>query len=631
MNREDYIELYKQNTNSGFFTQERYVKKNYPEIYKDIFVFKEENEIDPLNFRELYNSYVTGEIFRRPKTQKEFIDFHTKFKENNKTTAVICSERYIKGNFPEVYSDMFVFRDMNKLEPQDFSDLLLYYLNDVKEQNRCVTCGKPMHYYSVIACSKKCLKSHDANEIRMGKIKQTLIDRYGADNTLAGEKAKKKYNETLKKNYGVTGSPFASKEVRDKAKETLQKNYGVDNPSFSPEIVEKIRVKVQNAYDTRKEEIKDKVKATNLIRYGNSNYMLSDKCYEYHENLFIEKIKIYNSDKLISINYNDREATFICEHGHEYTININALYNRYSSNVTICTICNPINTTSSIKETQLYEWCSLYNECIASYRKINGKEIDIFIPSLNLGIEFNGIYWHSDKFKSSTSHLDKTALFKEHGIRLIHIMENDWDNLEKREIIKGRLLNLFNIGQIHIGARECIIKEIDNKIAREFLDKNHIQGFIQSSLYIGLYYKDEIIGCLTVGKRNIGKNSSDSYELLRSCTKIGYNISGGFSKMFKYALKKLPGDYVSYADRCWGEGESYKYAGFEFSHYSAPNYWYYIDGIKYHRSSFMKHKLVEMGYDKNKTEFQIMDEDVKAFRVYDCGNAVWKYKMNKNG
>jgi hypothetical protein len=43
----------------------------------------------------------------------------------------------------------------------------------------------------------------------------------------------------------------------------------------------------------------------------------------------------------------------------------------------------------------------------------------------------------------------------------------------------------------------------------------------------------------------------------------------------------------------------------------------------------MKHKLVEMGYDANKTEFQIMDEDVKAHRIYDCGNAVWKYKYKK--
>lgn len=612
MNREDYIELYKQNTNSGFFTQERYVKKNYPEIYKDIFVFKEENEIDPLNFRELYNSYVTGEIFRRPKTQKEFIDFHTKFKENNKTTAVICSERYIKGNFPEVYSDMFVFRDMNKLEPQDFSDLLLYYLNDVKEQNRCITCGKPMHYYSIIACSKKCLKSHDANEIRMGKIKQTLIDRYGADNTLAGEKAKKKYNETLKKNYGVTGSPFASKEVRDKAKETLQKNYGVNNPSFSPEISNKISNSLKNLSEEDKYISIQKRKQTTFERYGEYTTFCTAAQKKFKDNI----IKKYGVDSTFKIHPDTAHKAIL------------GMLKYFKD--------NDIEYRSSL-EVELYNWLSSYIECIPSYRKLY-KEIDIFIPSHNIGIEFDGVYWHSDKFKSANYHLNKTELCKKNNIKLIHIWEYDWLNNNTQNIIKGRILNMLNINQIRIGARECIIKEIDKKIARDFLDKNHIQGFIGSSLYIGLYYKDEIVGCLTIGKRNISKNSSntfDSYELLRSCTKIGYNISGGFSKMFKYALKKLPGDYVSYADRCWGEGESYKYAGFEFSHYSAPNYWYYINSNntikKYHRSAFMKCKLVEMGYDKNKTEFQIMDEDVKAFRVYDCGNAVWKYKMNKNG
>jgi len=64
--------------------------------------------------------------------------------------------------------------------------------------------------------------------------------------------------------------------------------------------------------------------------------------------------------------------------------------------------------------------------------------------------------------------------------------------------------------------------------------------------------------------------------------------------------------------------------------YSKPNYWYFLENKRYHRYTFNKQKLIKMGYDKNKTEFQIMNE-IKAFRVYDCGNAIWEYIINKNG
>ena len=134
---------------------------------------------------------------------------------------------------------------------------------------------------------------------------------------------------------------------------------------------------------------------------------------------------------------------------------------------------------------------------------------------------------------------------------------------------------------------------------------------------------------MSIGKRKIGKNKDvSSFEILRFCNKIGVNVQGAFSKLFSYICKTYPGDYISYADLSWGEGNVYKHAGFEFIKYSSPNYWYFIDNKRFHRYTYRKSELVKLGYDSNKTEFQIMNEDVKSLRVYDCGNAVWKY-INK--
>ena len=48
------------------------------------------------------------------------------------------------------------------------------------------------------------------------------------------------------------------------------------------------------------------------------------------------------------------------------------------------------------------------------------RSLDIFIPSLQLAIEYDGIYYHRN---TSSSDMQKTSLCRDHGINLIHIQE----------------------------------------------------------------------------------------------------------------------------------------------------------------------------------------------------------------
>ncbi len=69
-------------------------------------------------------------------------------------------------------------------------------------------------------------------------------------------------------------------------------------------------------------------------------------------------------------------------------------------------------------------------------------ELDIYIPSHNIAIEYDGLYWHSNKFKPNNYHLNKTELCEKKGIQLIHIFENEW--VYEQDLVKKRLWNLFN-------------------------------------------------------------------------------------------------------------------------------------------------------------------------------------------
>lgn len=87
--------------------------------------------------------------------------------------------------------------------------------------------------------------------------------------------------------------------------------------------------------------------------------------------------------------------------------------------------------------------------------KCNGRfrEIDIYIPSLKIGIEYNGSAFHctkNSKFnhnKSKYYHQEKFLLAKENGIRLITIFDKDY--LENKESVLERIKYIITIGDIN--------------------------------------------------------------------------------------------------------------------------------------------------------------------------------------
>jgi hypothetical protein len=193
------------------------------------------------------------------------------------------------------------------------------------------------------------------------------------------------------------------------------------------------------------------------------------------------------------------------------------------------------------------------------------------------------------------------------------------------------ILNKLNKTENKVFARKCQVKEIDdNNIVREFLNNNHIQGYINSKIKIGLFYENELVSLMTFGDRRIsmGKKITNEgeYEMLRFCNKINFNIIGGASKLFKYFVKNYnPQEITTYADRSFSQGKLYEKLGFKFIKNTQPNYYYVIGRKRYHRFNFRKDRLVKEGYDPNKTEHEIMLER-KIYRIYDSGNLKFIYK-----
>ena len=294
--------------------------------------------------------------------------------------------------------------------------------------------------------------------------------------------------------------------------------------------------------------------------------------------------------------------------------------------------CPKCSVNKSYAEQEIAEFVkqNYSGEIINGYRGFDGqKEIDIYLPDLKVGFEYNGLLWHSTKYTNKTNIYDKLNIAENMGIRLVNIFEDEW--LEKKEICKSRILNLLG-KSTKIYARKCVVKEITYKEAQHFLNTNHIQGSVPSKHNIALVQNGEIVSVMTFGslRKNLGASHKDGhFELLRFCNKLNTTVIGGASRLFKYFIKAYkPFEILSYADRRWSQGDLYEKLGFKFMNDTKPNY-FYIDGkrqVRINRFNFRKNILIEKyNCPKEMTEVEFC-HSMGFYQVFDCGSKkyIWR-------
>ncbi len=299
-----------------------------------------------------------------------------------------------------------------------------------------------------------------------------------------------------------------------------------------------------------------------------------------------------------------------CPIGHEYNIKFYKFMQGRR-----CPVCNTILCCSK-GETELQEWLSQYMDIKTNDRTIiKPLELDIVIPSKKIAIEYNGLYWHSErKGKDRNYHLNKYNLCKDQGYRLIQVWENEW--LTKQDIVKSIILNAIGKHTNKIHGRKCIIRTILPKEARPFYDSNHIQGF-KGGEHHGLYYRGDLVSLMTINSLNI---------LERFTNKRNTIVHGAFTKLLKSFANIA--DLVTFADLRYFTGDVYKNNGFIFKYNSQPNFWYFRNSNDvYSRQQYQKYKLSNKldNYDDSKTAYYNMLNN--GFnRIWDCGNMKYVYK-----
>lgn len=262
---------------------------------------------------------------------------------------------------------------------------------------------------------------------------------------------------------------------------------------------------------------------------------------------------------------------------------------------------------------------------------MNKFELDIYVPKENIAIEYNGLYWHSTEYKDKNYHRDKRRMAESLGIRLIQIWDDDY--IKNKELILEKIRYILKKEDIkRVYARLCYIKNIDIKVYKEFMNRNHIQGADNPKYRLGLFKDDQLVAALGLSLPNISRyrfKKDNEFEISRYSTEQGYSIDGGFSKLIKfiknnYEFEKL----YSYADLDIVDKNNniYLKTGFEEEHECDPHFYWNINNEKVGRFKFRKQLLYKKfkDVDMSKTEEQIMKEK-GIYKVWNSGLIKYSY------
>ena len=264
-----------------------------------------------------------------------------------------------------------------------------------------------------------------------------------------------------------------------------------------------------------------------------------------------------------------------------------------------------------------------------------------------MGIEYNGIYWHSDERVDKSYHLHKYKLAKQQGIQLIQIWEDDWLQQPQRviETLANKLHATRNLADVQqytrpvpptIFARKLTFQPIPSVLAREILEEHHIQGPVTATYHFGLIDITTNIAYAVLSVRSPSNNArmrrkEGEWEIQRYATSA--HIPGGFSKCLKHATAFIKErhtltKWISFSANDISDGTMYEVNGFTIDGEIPPNYSYaggFTNNKRVPKERFQKAKFKStpgLKYEEGLTERELARLN-HLYRIYDAGKIRW--------
>lgn len=230
---------------------------------------------------------------------------------------------------------------------------------------------------------------------------------------------------------------------------------------------------------------------------------------------------------------------------------------------------------------------------------LHGREIDIYVPSLALGVEFHGLMWHKDKDPSY--HLYKAVEAEKQGVFLIQIFEDEW--LKKKALVVDLLRKVLGKYR-EIPLQDCTLLKLSEKEASEFFEGSHLLGYpSEATLSLGLSYKNELIYAAAI------QETENSWIILRDAHRRTLKVEKALSAICSALLNKKEKLIRAVIDRRLSDGKDFKEIGFKELKATPPNVYYSCD---------LEQRILESKLPVELRE----NKDIEWYKYYDAGNKI---------
>lgn len=487
----------------------------------------------------------------------------------------------------------------------------------------------------------------------LNKRKATNIERYGFENAMQNNDIKQRcfdggggWNQDVIKNTKLAKYSDPYYNNHNKVKDELKEKFNVINVSQISEVKEKIKQTWKNKSKEDISRFVKKLQATKLEKYGNANYVNGNAIsISLKSKSLLEKQEIVNKRKLTMlskygvshakqrhltneeieiISSKDNLEQFIIKNNIKHFFQLENLLPNLSQSyigkkIHEYNLDNYIEYLTSSSKYEI-EIANVLEDYHISYIRndrnvINPLELDFYIPEYDLAIEFNGTYWHSAYYKDKTYHYNKSKLCEDKGIRLIHIWEHEWENDKQKSILINMILTACQKSKT-IYARKCKIVIKDSNDMKEFFETNNIQGFRPGKMSICLEYDNEIVMAYQMGFNFFGKGKYE-WEVIRGATKLGYNVVGGASKIWKF-FKEIynPQSCVYYVDYNYFTGSSVLKLDSNFR---------FIKSQPGFKNWYVEENIIKNRDPKNHNKVKELEKEGKVIPIYNSGTKVYVY------
>lgn len=439
------------------------------------------------------------------KLDKEIINYLT-----NGTDKLI-SQRCLKATLVKRnYYDYLMQRYSDNVT-NTHNEVIYRLYNNIEKVPTCKICGNPVKFtnnkYSSYCCAK--CRNNDPEVLKKNKegVSKALKNAYQNK----GNEIKEKRRNTLSEKYGESvksSSPFAYSKVQSQIKTTLEKRYGVKNifelKEYRGDVKKRFREKSVKMWKERGMHIK----------YTNNNSIIIKNACPEHGDVEI--------------------PVYVFERRTRYPIVNPSHY---------CLSCFPLNMSSFPEDAVKQILDENHINYLMNTRKIiSPLELDFYIEP-SIGIEINGIYYHSQNADTPQNyHKIKSDLCNKNNIQLIHIWEDQLNN--KLDVVKSSLLNIMN--KIKSTTLDFNYIKLSFEESKNFYKENSLFNFDSTSIItVGLIHNNIIYKVMSLSidknnflyinnicsKKNISLSHNENYnkELLKFAVNIlnnrGYNIN----------------------------------------------------------------------------------------------------------